>query len=383
MENFSSAASGYFSERIESQVPGFSSQPDESERASEPELWDSAFRFVVQSAVNCLFNSTNARLGNIYNDNSGNENRTQASNRQTNLNGVNTSVGMQLADIARNTPLDTGPANRSPSQGVQSERTSSLHPEENGPNNGTTVLLENQMYTVPPRGVYVSHFMRQFDSQQVIAPLTRTHHYHPYRNMLLLNLRGRRTQPREHRPQSFRMEGQGRGAHNSNINRWRPVQRQVVQQMDGLMMESYNYHNDNYEDTGYNENEHLLQQHQGAELGRVPQAEASNEYRSPTPGAEVDGGDQIPTPQIDDSSMRESEETGAGLSFHPSIFVRGPNNSAGSLAALFNRLLQRFYQEAMKWIFVTAVWHPRQENLRNMLSTIADLVQENKPDFHD
>lgn len=60
MENFSSAASGYFSERIDSQVPGFSSQPDESERVTEPELWDSAFRFVVQSAVNCLFDSANA-----------------------------------------------------------------------------------------------------------------------------------------------------------------------------------------------------------------------------------------------------------------------------------------------------------------------------------
>lgn len=376
MENFSSAASGYLSERMESQVPGFSSQLDDSGRASEPELWDSAFRFVVQSAVNCLFDSANVRLGNIYNDNSGNENRTQASNRQTNLHGVNTSVGMQLADDTWNTPLDNGSANRSPSQGDQSESTTSPHPEENGPNDDITVLLENQMYAVPPRGVYVSNFMRQCDSQQVITPLTRTHHYHPYRNMLLLNLRGRRTQPREHRPQSFRMEGQGRGAHNSNINRWRPVQRHVLQQMDGLITESYNYHNENNEDTGYNENEHLLQQHQGAELGRVPQAEASNEHQCPTPESELDCRDQIPTPQIDDNSMRESEETGAGLSFHPSVFVRGPNNSPGSLAALFNRLLQRFYQEATKWIFETAVWHPRQENLRNMLSTIANLVQE-------
>lgn len=35
MENFSSAASGYFSERIDSQVPGFSSQPDESESLNQ------------------------------------------------------------------------------------------------------------------------------------------------------------------------------------------------------------------------------------------------------------------------------------------------------------------------------------------------------------
>lgn len=206
--------------------------------------------------------------------------------------------------------------------------------------------------------------------------------------------------PREHRPQSFALEGQGRGAHNSNITRWRPVQREALQPMDGLITESYNQRSDNYEDTVYNENEHLLQ-HQGAELGRAPQAEASNEHQSPTPGANVDSGDQkpnpvanvdsgdqiptpganvdsgdqIPTPQVDDS-VRESEETGAGLDFHSPVFVRGPNNSPGSLAVLFNQLLQRFYQEAMKWIFVTAVWHPRQENLRNMLSTIADLVQE-------
>lgn len=47
MENFSLGVLGYFFERIDSQVFGFSFQFDELERVIELEFWDLVFRFVV------------------------------------------------------------------------------------------------------------------------------------------------------------------------------------------------------------------------------------------------------------------------------------------------------------------------------------------------
>ncbi|XP_061184690.1 uncharacterized protein LOC133192699 isoform X2 [Saccostrea echinata] len=52
------------------------------------------------------------------------------------------------------------------------------------------------------------------------------------------------------------------------------------------------------------------------------------------------------------------------------------DTNPGPLATLFQQLLHQFYQEVMMWIFVTTVWHPDQENLRHMLNTIADIIQE-------
>lgn len=316
---------------------------------SEPVLWDSTFRSVIQLVVQCLLESVYARRGIAQN---------LGRSRQT----------FRHRQAWRNIR---------PGRDVHSGSPTSFHSEGRRSGNRTTVVLENQIYEVPPREDYVSNFMRQLsqESQEIGAvrqtdiSLHRLHQYHPYSTNADLTSRRRHHHLRERRMATTLTRV---GGHPQHRNRWSGWRRQVLQQMDREGSELYHRSIDDIESTSRNGGP-MQQEEAGRMLGIEHSAERGAEFterqysRDDSPRTNSGQGDLL---------SEADGERGTWVSSSDSDFTGRQFSSSGSLAELFDHLLQQFYREAIMWIFVTTVWHPQQENLRQMLSIIADVVHE-------
>ena len=205
--------------------------------------------------------------------------------------------------------------------------------------------------------------------QQTDISLHRLHQYHPYSTNADLTSRRRHHHLRERRMATTLTRVGGLPQHRNRMSGWR---RQVLQQMDREGSELYHRSIDDIESTSRNGGP-MQQEEAGRMLGIEHSAERGAEFterqysRDDSPRTNSGRGDLL---------GEADGERGTWVSSSDSDFTGRQFSSSGSLAELFDHLLQQFYREAIMWIFVTTVWHPQQENLRHMLSIIADVVHE-------
>ncbi|XP_062612040.1 uncharacterized protein LOC134273846 isoform X2 [Saccostrea cucullata] len=239
-----------------------SEEENEVMAVSEPELYDFAFRCVVQAVVQSIAQSAAPRAGILSGGQSGGremDSPQRASNdRQTehlHLSAESHATGRDEMTGSPQYRLHTSTAGEN--RHTDDTRNASLHsmtlptvfhsdvyePGQMG-SAPARVEFENQIYDVPPRGLYVSKFLRQiyqgdegiFSTEHHTYPVSRSNQGQSDTDMRMSRLRNPQRDP------GFEEDFDER--------------RHVSQQMDGLSSEWHDLSRDQYGDLEGNENGH-------------------------------------------------------------------------------------------------------------------------------